>query len=178
MKPLGVRRAVVLVLLVWGGGVAIDSTLRRGERRSPAALPARLTVPTGTLQRRTAAPQRPLPAGVLVTEAADYGGGSQGWLQVRRLQLASRGRSVALPLDDVNRALAAPGMQGRCLHVGTPAAPWGPRQELAWLAGLLPRPAHRCLWVAGSPTAAAALRRALAGPRPDPPPGEVSAARP
>ena len=179
MTTSGVRRAVLLGLLAWGGAVAIDSAIRGGGDGGPLVLPERLTGASWTLHRRTAAPdRRPLPTGVLVQQAADYGGGTGGGLKVRQLQLASRGHSVALPLDDVNRALAAAGPAGRCLGDGRPTPAWGPRQQLAWLAGLRPRPAHRCLWVAGSPSAAAALGRALAGPGADPPPGEVSAARP
>jgi hypothetical protein len=179
MTSPGARQAVLLVLLAWGGGVAIDSTIRGGGDGRPLALPARLTVPTGTLHRRTAAAdRRPLPAGVLLGQAADYRGGAGDWLKVRQLVLASRGRSVDLPLDDVNRALASAGADGRCVTDGPSSPPWGRWQQLTWLAGLQPRPAHQCLWVAGSPTAVAALTRALASPGAVPPPGEVSAARP
>lgn len=176
MTVLRARPTVLLLLLAWGSAVAIDSTVR-GVDRGALLLPTRLTVPAGTLHRRTVIDRSPLPAGVLLGEAADYGGGAAGWLKVRELVLASRGRSVALPLNDVNRTLGHGGAPGRCLAAGRPAAPWGPWQQLGWLAGLQPRPAHRCLWVAGSPPAVAALDRALASPGSGSPPGEVSAAR-
>jgi len=178
MTVVQARHCVLLMLLAWGSAVAIDSTLRGVDPGVPLALPPELTVPAGTLHRQAASQAPSLPAGVLLGQAADYRGGAADWLKVRELVLASRGRSVALPLNDVNRSLGHAGKPGRCLAAGRPAAPWGRWQQLGWLAGLRPRPAHHCLWVAGTPAAVAALGQVLAWPPGQPPPGEVSAARP
>ncbi|MFM7228779.1 MAG: hypothetical protein ACKO2F_03960 [Cyanobacteriota bacterium] len=174
MTVLRARPTVLLMLLGWGSAVAIDSTIRGVDPGTPLSLPARLHSLAGTLHRQAASQGKPLPTGVLLGQAADYAGPA-GWLKVRELVLASRGRSVALPLDDINRTFSHGGPLGRCIASGRLVAPWGPGQQLRWLAGLQPRPAHHCLWVAGSPPAVAALSQALAGPVNKPPPGEVSA---
>jgi len=74
MTVLRARPTVLLMLLGWGSAVAIDSTIRGVDPGTPLALPARLHSSAGTLHRQAAGQGQPLPAGVLLGQAADYAG--------------------------------------------------------------------------------------------------------
>jgi hypothetical protein len=167
------RQGVLFTLTGWAALLSLEVMIRSPGPVGAPPLPERLQRQGVVLQRGKAADlPTPLPTGVVLLEAADYGvaaGGSGAAssrppVRLRRLALTSSGTGVHLPVQELAASLLGPGGRGRCVVLDASgavvremstseewqAAAAGSTPDrsatLAWLAGLRPYRPNLCLW--------------------------------
>lgn len=160
------RNLALAGLLAWVLALSLETLFRPGGYSDEQGLPSQLTRDGLVLRRLPAsAAAAPLPAGVVLLEAADYGTApGRPLVLLRRVSLVSSGTGVNLPLDAITASLAGKGSRGRCVRLGpdgsvleaqASADAWfrhqsGRRPEsgaiVAWLAGWRPYRSNTCLW--------------------------------